>query len=168
MNTQKICISQFHAALEMLNQCIQQCPESLWDDESDKNRFWHLTYHALFYTHLYLHPSGEEFVAWEKHRENYNFMGTLPWPPHETVTVSEAYTKQELLEFYEVCWAAVNEMIKKIDLTSETSGFDWIPMGKLELQLYNLRHLQQHTGELMERLGTRAGIDIAWVGMKAD
>ena len=41
-------------------------------------------------------------------------------------------------------------------------------MGKLELQIYNLRHLQQHTGELMERLGSRAGIDVDWVGMKVE
>jgi hypothetical protein len=39
-------------------------------------------------------------------------------------------------------------------------------MGKLELQFYTIRHLQQHTGELCERLGTEAGIEIGWVGMR--
>jgi hypothetical protein len=48
------------------------------------------------------------------------------------------------------------------------SGFYWLPMNKLELQIYNIRHLQQHTGELMERLGSRAGVEVDWVGMKRD
>jgi hypothetical protein len=33
-----------------------------------------------------------------------------------------------------------------------------------ETKFYNIRHLQHHVGELAERLGTQAGIDIAWVG----
>jgi len=44
------------------------------------------------------------------------------------------------------------------------SGFDWQPISKLELQIYNIRHLQQHTGELMERLGSRANLDMDWIG----
>ncbi len=41
-----------------------------------------------------------------------------------------------------------------------------MPFSKLELQFYTIRHIQQHTGEMMERLGTRAGAEIDWVGMK--
>jgi hypothetical protein len=37
----------------------------------------------------------------------------------------------------------------------------------LELQLYNIRHLQLHTGELCERLGT-TGVDVEWVGARPD
>jgi hypothetical protein len=36
----------------------------------------------------------------------------------------------------------------------------------LELQFYTIRHIQQHTGELMERLGSRADLEINWVGIK--
>jgi hypothetical protein len=43
------------------------------------------------------------------------------------------------------------------------SGFDWLPFTKFELQLYSIRHIQQHVGELMERLGERA-MEIDWVG----
>jgi hypothetical protein len=37
-------------------------------------------------------------------------------------------------------------------------------MNKFELQIYTIRHLQQHSGELMERLGSRANISVDWVG----
>jgi hypothetical protein len=44
------------------------------------------------------------------------------------------------------------------------SGFEWLPFGKLELQVSSLRRSQQHTAELMERLGSRAGIHVDWAG----
>ena len=49
-------------------------------------------------------------------------------------------------------------------ISKRRNGFDWLPMNKAELQIYTIRHLQQHAGEtLMERLGSRAGIDVDWV-----
>jgi hypothetical protein len=54
-----------------------------------------------------------------------------------------------------------------LDLEAE-SGFNWLPFDKLELQIYNIRHIQQHTGELYERLGTSGSIELSWVGMKPD
>ena len=55
--------------------------------------------------------------------------------------------------------------VDALDLESK-SGFDWLPINKLELQFYNIRHIQQHTGELCERLGVVEDIDVGWVGMK--
>ena len=43
------------------------------------------------------------------------------------------------------------------------SGFDWLAVNKFELQLYNIRHIMQHTGELSDRLGTRFAIDVEWI-----
>jgi len=48
-----------------------------------------------------------------------------------------------------------------MDLQAE-SGFHWLPFNKLELQLYNLRHTQQHIGELYERLD-KYDIKLNWV-----
>ena len=52
-----------------------------------------------------------------------------------------------------------------MDLQTET-GFYWLPFNKLEMQLYNIRHIQQHTVEFNERLGVKGEIEIGWVGMK--
>ena len=51
-----------------------------------------------------------------------------------------------------------------MDLEAE-AGFYWLPFDKLELQIYNIRHIHQHTGELCERLGAQGGIEVGWVGM---
>jgi hypothetical protein len=54
-----------------------------------------------------------------------------------------------------------------MDLEAQ-SGFYWLPFGKLELQFYNIRHIQQHTGELCERVGAIGDIEVEWVGTKSD
>jgi hypothetical protein len=158
--------SQYHASLDMLGEAVARCPENLWLDDRYQNRFWHLAYHALFYTHLYLHPSGQEYKPWAEHREESEFMGPLPWPPYRQPKPCEPYTQQEVLAFLEVCRQTVDQQVSALDLEA-SSGFDWLPLDKTELQFYNIRHLMLHTGELCERLGEAQDIHIGWVGQKA-
>ena len=166
MNIKAAIKSQYQASLEMLKQAIVKCPASLWDDPEYKNRFWHIAYHALFYTHLYLQPSEKDFVPWAKHRDQYEFMGPLPWSPHQEPDIGEPYGQEELLEYLDICRKEVEVQVTSLNLEDE-SGFDWIPLGKMELQFYNIRHLQQHTGELCERLGATENIEVDWIGMKS-
>jgi hypothetical protein len=163
MNLPDIIISQYQAALEMLKQAVTKCPEPLWSSPEDKNKFWHIAYHAIFYTHLYLQDGEATFTPWSKHRPEYQFMGQTPWPPHLPPQIDEPLSRETVLEYLAFCQVQVAERVPLLDLDA-ASGFDWLPFSKLELQFYNLRHLQQHTGELMERLGCRAGVDVDWVG----
>ncbi|MCO5187566.1 MAG: DinB family protein [Anaerolineae bacterium] len=156
--------TQFHAALTMLERAVDACPDTLWDDATYTNRFWHIAYHALFYVHLYLQKSEETFVPWAKQRPEYQFMGSVPWPPHEPPAIDEAYSQADIREYIAVLREQIDSVIPTLDLASPSSGFYWLPFSKLELQFYNLRHLQSHTGELCERLDTAAGIAIDWVG----
>jgi len=164
MDIQSVIQSQYHASLEMLAQVVEKCPPDLWNREEDKNRFWRLAYHALFYTHLYLSSSDEDFIPWEKHREKYHNMGPAPEPPHEVFQPETPYTKAEILEYHQFLKDKVDGLVDAVDLHAE-SGFYWLPFSKLELQLYNLRHLMQHVGELGERLGHSANLEVDWVGM---
>ena len=165
MNIQTTIQSQYLAALEMLKNCIQKCPEDLWLSEDFKNPVWHIAYHATFYVHLYLQPTEDDFQPWEKHRKEYQFMGSVPWPPHNEPDIGKPYKKEDVLEYLAFCQGQVMNIIPKLDLHAE-SGFSWLPFSKLELQFYNIRHLQQHAGELAERLNQK-GIETTWVGMKS-
>ena len=167
MNIRDAVKSQYWASLEMLKQAIVQCPDGLWDEPNNKNRFWHVAYHALFYTHLYLQPSDSDFTPWAKGRENYQFMGPTPWPPHTEPKIDHIYTKDELLEYLDLVRQQAGTIIDSLNFEGP-SGFEWLPMDKLELQFYTMRHLQHHTGELCERLWAEAEIEIGWVGKKAD
>ncbi len=156
MHQKSIIQSQYRASLAMLRQAITQCPQSLWEDDSYANPFWHVAYHTLFYTHLYLQPSSENFVPWEKHRDDLRRLEN---------TGIEPYSKDEVLEYLGFCLEQVGAQVESLDMEDD-SGFHWLPFNKLELQFYNIRHIQQHSGELCERLGAHGEIEVGWVGMK--
>lgn len=163
MEFERIVRSQYHAALEMLKQAIERCPESLWDHPEDQTKFWQIAYHSLFYTHLYLQDTRDDFRPWAKHRDKFEALDA----PREASESVEPYTRSDILEYLALCQQQIDEKTARLDLEA-ASGFYWLPFSKAELQFYNIRHLQQHTGELMERLGTRAHVEVDWVGMKRD
>ena len=147
MDTNKIIQSQYLAALEMLKQVIVKCPAALWNAPGDKDKVWRKAYHTLFYAHLYLQTTEKDFTPWEKHHD---------------LDTGEPFTQAEVLEYLAFVQKQVIAQVQALNLEAE-SGFHWLPFGKLELQLYNIRHIQQHAGELYERLGTRENIELDWV-----
>ncbi len=163
MDTKAVVRSQYLAALEMLKQAVDKCPPALWAAAEDRNKFWHVAYHALFYTHLYLQDVEKDFRPWENHRDQYQFMGQVPWPPHDPPKIGEPYTREQVLDYLAFVQKQVRERLPALDLEA-ASGFEWLPFGKLELQFYTIRHLQHHAAELYERLGARAGVDLDWIG----
>jgi len=150
--------SQYHAALMMLQQAIEKCPDSMWVDTDYVNPFWRVAYHTLIYTHFYLSPTEADFTPWENHKDGMQLLG-------DEAPEADPYRKAELLAYLDHCLAQVESQVEAMDLEGE-SGFHWLPFDKLELQLYNIRHVQQHTGELCERLGAHGEIEVRWVGKK--
>lgn len=149
MNTKQVIQSQYLAALAMLKQVIERCPQTVWDDPNDKFKFWSRAYHTVFFVHFYLQDAEKDFVEWEKHHDP---DGDIP------------FTKDEVLEYLAFAEKQVRERVPVTDLEAE-SGFHWYPVNKLELQFINIRHIQQHAGELYECLGTREKMeDLRWVG----
>lgn len=165
-NLQEPVLSQYQASLEMLRQAISKCPETLWNDLADRNQFWQIAYHALFFTHLYAQEKIEEFNAWAQHCPDYEQLGPDLESPEGKPQTREPYTKVEVLAYLDFCRQEVAHKMAILNLESDSSGFPWLPFGKLELQIYNIRHLQHHTAELMERLGKREQIDIDWISKK--
>ena len=161
MDPQSAIQSQYLASLEMLKQAITRCPEAAWNETQDRNRFWHVAYHALFYTHLYLQEKAQDFKAWDRHTAGRE---TLSTPPEK---LGESYSREALLDYLAICQAQVRQKVPVMGL-DQPSGFHWLPFSKLELQFYNIRHLQQHTGELFERLGGRHTIELDWVSLVSE
>jgi hypothetical protein len=156
MDIAAILISQYLASLEMLKQTITLCPESIWNAAGDKNRFWQVAYHALYFTHEYLADSEETFTPWMKHRDVYDF---------DESQVFEPYDRDSILEYLAFCQQQVAERVPQLNL-GEPEGHGDRSLITLELQIYSIRHIMQHTGELMERLGSRIDAQIEWVGWK--
>lgn len=167
MDASKVIQSQYDAALSMLEAVVQQCPAGVWDDAQDHNRFWRVAYHVLFYTHLYLQPRDEDFVEWSGARGEAQYFGPIFFEGNREPVIAEPYTKEEILAYLAFCREEADRQVAKLELDAP-SGFSWIPLNKLELQFYNIRHIQQHTGELYERVGTRVGTDLPWIGQRGD
>ena len=154
MDIEEVVKSQYRAALAMLGDAIEKCPDALWAESETEQQFWHIAYHALFFTHLYLQTNEEAFVPWEKHRENHQYFE------------GEPYTQAELLDYLMLCQKEVEEKVKDLDWEAE-SGFDWLPMNKLGVQFYNIRHIQHHVGQLEDRLRIGAGIGVRWIAIES-
>lgn len=156
-------LSQYRASLQMHRNAIEACPDSVWVDEAYRNRSWNLSYHVLFYTHLYASRSEEAFAPWDKGRMNLQYMGRLPYPPHTELELGTPYSKAAMLEYASFVERVLMQALPGEDLGAE-SGFEWLPFRRFELHLYNLRHLQHHTGQLSDRLQSATGAGVRWVG----
>src|SRR5512143_1044451 len=95
MNVQAALKGQYHAALAMLREAIAQCPDDLWTADTYPIAFWRVAYHTLFFTHLYLQPDEQSFRPWAHHRDEYQFLAVLPWPPHRPPKIGAPYTKPQ-------------------------------------------------------------------------
>ncbi|HUR35562.1 MAG TPA: DinB family protein [Vicinamibacterales bacterium] len=158
--------SQYHAALAMLGQAIDACPDALWYDATPTNAFWQVAYHSLFFTHFYLQPTAGAFRPWPKHHANVQHEDGIPGPadPRSSLPlIAPPYARTEVLEYWAFCDALVDPAVDALDLESPTSGFSWYPISKLEHQLVNLRHTQHHAAQLADRLRAHGNVAVRWV-----
>lgn len=45
---------------------------------------------------------------------------------------------------------------------NNNSGFDWYPFSRIELHINNIRHIQHHTAQLIERLKVKGITGFPW------
>ena len=164
MNVQAALKCQYHAALAMLKQAIEKCPDDLWTGGDHPIPFWRVAYHTLFFTHLYLQSDHESFRAWEHHREECQFFDAVPWPPHRPPKPAEPYTKAQILEYWQFCDARVDADVDRLDLDAPQCGFPWYKLPKLDHQINNIRHIQHHAALLAGRLHRALGTGVEWIG----
>ncbi len=166
MLTNEMLWRQFGVAIDMLGDALQNCPDDLWQaqlwaDEPDQfvaqgfSTFWYLGYHTLFWLDLYLTGAEEGFAP--------------PAPfdlveMHPGESLPRVYTRAELLGYSALCRQRTKDAIYA--LTSESASrpcaFAWgeIPYG--ELQLYSLRHVQEHASQLLMFLGQKNHSAATW------
>lgn len=165
--------SQYHAALAMLRQAIERCPDDLWAGGGHVNPFWRLAYHTLYFVHLYLQPRADTFRPWIRHQTGIHDLDDIPAPPeiqaltelpHRPPQTGEPYTKGEILEYWDTCSRMIDDGVDALDLSSSESGFSWYPISKFEHQLVAIRHAQHHAAQLADRIRAATGTGIDWVG----
>lgn len=150
--------AQFEAALNMLHECLQKCPAAHWDSLIAKYPFWMVAYHTLCFLDCYLAPGDAAFET----RPDFHPAGRAEL---EEEYPSRRFSQEELLAYTAVCRDLLHRTMSAE--TRETlegpSGFPRLRFSRLELHLYNIRHVQHHTGQLSASL-RRIGVDTRWTG----
>jgi hypothetical protein len=168
---------QFGAAIDMLDNALEACPDSLWRErlwtappdssQSPFGEFWFIAYHTLYWLDLYLSsvadsPSGGAPPA----------PFTAPALDADDEPPERPYAKEELLAYLAYTKQKCHRTIDA--LTGERARypyeFPWEkgqgrPISYLELMMYTMRHVQEHTAQLSLFLGQH-GIpdeDLDWV-----
>jgi hypothetical protein len=127
----------------MLREVIERCPDDQWTEGKYPREFWRLAYHTLFYTHLYLEVREADFKHWAK---DPRVGGNYPNPDDPPLS------KADLLEYCDIVDARVEPQLALIDLDSPDAGFPWYDIPKLDHQVLSIRHIQEHGGQLRDRL----------------
>jgi DinB superfamily len=164
---------QFGAAIDMLENALVACPASLWQERlwsvppppefpPQFAESWYVVFHALVWLDLYLSGLPEE-----------EFAPPAPFAQGELDSVEtlpdRPYTKEELRTY--LVSMRQKCQTKLLELTDEQARrpveYPWSegqPISFLELQLYNLRHVQEHAAQLSMFLGQNATLEASdWV-----
>lgn len=158
---------QFGAAIDTLGDALRDCPDELWEarlweDQPDQwvaagfSTFWYLGYHTLFWLDLYLTGAEEGFT---------------PPAPFDLVEMEagevlpRTYTRTELLGYLAACRRKCQATLASLstEQAHRPCRFPWGELPYAELQLYSLRHVQEHAAQLHLFLGQQAGKATRWV-----
>lgn len=151
--------NQTHAAVGMLAECIQDCPEELWLSGGHPRPYWKIAYHATAFAHGFLHSSLDAWPRWEHHRRE------AAWTFSDDGTeipVIEPYKPEKMMEHVRLIQTQIDPLIDAADLDEDDCGFPWYPdLPRAELLILNVRHISEHVGQLHE-LRIASGLDVDW------
>ena len=151
---------QFGAAIDMLDNALHACPDELWresvwidpTDAPEYAEFWFIVYHVLFWTDFFLSGSPEGFTPPPPF-----IRGSLPEKP---------YTKDELQAYLNHCRQKCQATFEALtdEKADQRREFPWgEEVSFAELQLYSMRHVQEHAAQLSLLLGQKGVSAPDWV-----
>jgi hypothetical protein len=138
-------LGQFEAALAMLKQCIQRCPDDLWESSIAQLTVRQVAYHTLFFVDLYLTIDEDAFPLRELH---------LVGGDEREPGYCAGLDKEATLAYLAICLEKVRTTLasESEETLRGPSGFSWCKFSRAELHPYNLRHVQHHAGQLSSHL----------------
>ena len=161
---------QFGAAIDMLENALRACPETLWNaqvwaDPSQRtefSEFWYIAYHTLFWLDLYLFGQVEGFAPPAPYTlDELDPAGLLP---------DRRYTPDELLSYIDHCRQKCRQAVDTLtdEKAQQRCTFLWGEVSYAELLLDNMRHVQEHAAQLNLILGQETGKPARWVTQARD
>ncbi len=154
---------QYGAALDMLDDAIRLCPDPLWTaelwkdaDDARYGQFWFVAYHTIFWSDLFLTGSKEGFT---------------PPPPFVRGRLpDQPYSQEQVLAYLRECRRRCRTTLESLtdERAQQRCVFEWMEPTFLELQLYAMRHVQEHAAQLSLLLGLHEVAGLDWVASARD
>lgn len=154
---------QYQAAFLTLQKCIDLCPPELWDAPVANNPYCQSLFHALFYGDLYLGSGVEDQRQQSFHTDNPGVF--RDYEELESRKPVLLYERQDVQAYLNFCQQKAKDKVAAEDERSlaRPVEFSWLKIGRLEMHLYNIRHLQHHAAQLILRLRLHSDPEISWV-----
>lgn len=147
----QVLLNQYEKCLNILSYTIENYNETIWfDNKNYKSPVWQIVYHALFYANIYCCSTEQKIINWEKQRNDYNRFEKMRKLRSEDESVIKPYTNKEMLEFLNFVKNKIPQYLSEMK-PDEKCWPNWYNESQLEFQINNIRHLQHHIGEIIER-----------------
>jgi len=127
--------------MDMLGNALTACPDELWDTES---KFWYKGYHTIFFLDYYLSDTPMEG----------DYLPPVPFTKSEfedNKLPERVYDKAELLAYLGVARRKCHDLLAGLtaeELLVKRFVSEYKDFSIFELLMYNMRHVQHHTGQL--------------------
>lgn len=155
---------QYGAAIDMLADAINVCPEALWREPLwvedshliGSSQFWYVAYHCIFWTDYYLSESAETFEPPAPFTlSEFDPAGALP---------DRVYSRDELETYLAYVRAKCRTYIETLDDPKAVQQMrrNWIDMSVAELLIYSMRHVMEHQANLTTFLGQHSVHGTKW------
>ena len=151
-------ISQYNKTLDILSHVIKKYYTQLWDNESDYNfPAWQLAYHAVYFGNKYCASSEKDIIRWPGQKEKLHlFIEKTKRGPEK------GYSKEEILDFLEFFRSKIESYLEKFK-PEEDCWPHWYDENQLEFHINNIRHIQHHTAEMIERADRIKPFSYEWL-----
>ena len=158
--------NQLNASMKMLEIAILNSNEEAWifqNDSKENLYFWEICAHIIFFLDFY-------FSTFNKNLKNITENYLLPdflhkYSKNRLSNLNTMINKEDMMSFYHHTKSKINHYFEN-DISSQfedQSGFPWLEMTKLELIIYNIRHIMQHV-DMLNQMLKKLGLPVSnWI-----
>lgn len=155
-------ISQYRAAIATLMQCVDLCPDAMWEKPVAKNSFSESAFHALLFGDLYLGKDSDALREQPFHKDHPEIF--RDYEELEDRAPQLLYSRSMLKDYSQFVEQKVVDVMNAETETSlaEAVGFEWLDITRAEMHPYNIRHIQHHAAQLILKLRLNTDVDPKW------
>jgi hypothetical protein len=153
---------QYTKCFSILKNVIKSYDESIWLNNIDyKTPTWQIVYHLVFYANIYCSSSENDIKQWPKSKDDYYDFEKI----HELIIKKEIklipYTREDMMEYSMFVEKNIPNYLINLEPENKCWPY-WYNESQLEFQINNLRHIQHHIGEIIERHDIKKYLSYIW------